>query len=127
LKGGAFVETLQQADAYAMFSYEEGFPLSLISAMSTGLPAFISNDTGGREAITPGHDGLVLNDFTDEEFDMLLPEVFGDKKRLVQMGRNARVKVEENFTLAHYTRKIRGAYTMIADFHSNRETRGCAT
>ncbi|MEI6070674.1 MAG: glycosyltransferase family 4 protein [Verrucomicrobiae bacterium] len=123
LKGSAFVETLQQADAYAMFSYEEGFPLSLISAMSTGLPALTSNDTGGREAVTPGLDGLVLNNFSHEEFDALLPEIFQDKKRLIQMGRNARLKVDANFTLDHYTRKIQAAYILISDFHHNRSSK----
>jgi len=123
LKGSAFVETLQQADAYAMCSYEEGFPLAMLEAMSTGLAGIVSNDTGGREAITPGLDGLILNDFTDDEFDSTLTGFFNNKDRLIEMGRNARNKVEDHFTLAHYTRKIRDAYTMISDFHHTRSSK----
>jgi len=114
LKGNAFVETLQQADAYAMFSYEEGFPLSLISAMATGLPAITSNDTGGREAVSPGKDGIILKDFSDEEFDSVLPDLFTKQHALVEMGRQAREKVEEQYTQALYAGKIKAAYQRIS-------------
>jgi glycosyltransferase involved in cell wall biosynthesis len=110
-KGQALVDLLHQCDLYGICSYEEGFPISLLEAMSTGLPAIVSNDTGAREAITEGEDGLILNHFNDEEFDQKLAPLLSNPQKLAAMSKAAHQKVQENYTLKHYAERIRSEYT----------------
>jgi glycosyltransferase involved in cell wall biosynthesis len=104
---------LHQADLYAMCSYEEGFPLAMLEAMSTGLGVIASNDTGGREAIDPDVNGVILSDFNEAEFDAILAPLLRQPARLVEMGAEARRKIESNFTILHYNGRIKRAYEHI--------------
>lgn len=54
------LEFLSAADAIALPSYREGFPMSLLEGMAAGLPA-IATDVGGiPELVTNGHDGFLI-------------------------------------------------------------------
>jgi glycosyltransferase involved in cell wall biosynthesis len=51
---------LQRAALYAHPSYEDGFGYAPVEALACGVPAIVSADTGMRELIEPGRNGLVL-------------------------------------------------------------------
>jgi glycosyltransferase involved in cell wall biosynthesis len=53
------------ADAYAGPSLEDAFPLPQLEAMACGLPVIVSRRSGVSEIITPGVDGVVLEDSGD--------------------------------------------------------------
>jgi len=54
------LEFLSAADAIALPSYREGFPMSLLEGMAAGLPV-IATDVGGiPELVTDGRDGFVV-------------------------------------------------------------------
>jgi len=54
------LEFLSAADAIALPSYREGFPMSLLEGMAAGLPV-IATDVGGiPELVTNGHDGFLV-------------------------------------------------------------------
>ena len=110
-KGAALVETLHQCDAYSIASYEEGFGLSVVEAMCTGLPAIVSNETGAKEAITPGINGAILRDYTPEEFDRVLSPLFSNPQKLIAMSEAAREAVLSKYSLSHYTQRIQSEYT----------------
>lgn len=74
--------------------------------MSTGLAAIVSNDTGAREPVEHGKSGLILHRFDDDEFDAELEPVLRNPERIVEMGRAARARIEENYTLEHYCERI---------------------
>jgi len=114
LKGDALVQALHRADVYCLPSYEEGFPISQLEAMSTGLPAITSNDTGGREAVTDGVDGLVLSDFTAEEFETKLRPWLIQRESMVRAGVAAAEKVRTRYSMENYTRYVANCYSMIA-------------
>ena len=110
-KGAALAEVLQACDVYAIGSYEEGFGLSVVEAMCTGMPALVSSETGAKEAITVGRDGAILRDYTPEEFDQVLSPLFSEPQRLVDMSQAAREKVLSRYSLQHYAERIRAEYT----------------
>jgi len=113
IKGEALQTMLRNSDLYALPSYEEGLPFSVLEAMSTGLAAIVSNDTGAREPVEHGKSGLVLHRFDDEEFDSEVEPMLRDPERIVEMGRRARTRIEHNYTLDHYCERIAKALEKI--------------
>ena len=110
-KGAALAEILRQCDVYSIASYEEGFGLSVVEAMCTGLPAIVSSETGAKEVITVGRNGAILRDYTPEEFDQVLGPLFSDPQKLVDMAGAARDIVLAKYSLKHYAERIRSEYT----------------
>ncbi len=51
---------LQQASLCVHPAYQDGFAYAPAEAMACGVPALVSEDTGMKELITPGVDGMVL-------------------------------------------------------------------
>jgi glycosyltransferase involved in cell wall biosynthesis len=114
LKGEALVAALHAADAYCLPSYEEGFPISQLEAMATGLPAITSADTGGREAVSDGVDGIVLADFSPDEFDAKLRPWLTRPELLVAAGVAAAKKARADYSLESYARSVGRCYGIAA-------------
>ncbi len=107
IKGPAMSAFLADCDLTAVLSYEEGLPLALLEAMSTGLPSIVSTDTGAKEVPEDGLEGVHLTAFTDDEFDTKLSGLFRDTERLLDMGIRARLKIEQQFDTARYKRDLK--------------------
>jgi len=105
-KGEALKELIPQWDLYLLPSYEEGFPVSVLEAMSAGIPAIVSNDTGAREAVLQDEGGVVLNSFTPEEFDQRLLPLCKNRDLRIQKGQEAKERIRNNFTLQKYQEKL---------------------
>jgi starch synthase len=112
IKGAAFQDFLSNSDLCAVLSYEEGLPLAMLEAMSSGLPPIISTDTGAREVMEDGLEGVHLTDFTDEEFDSKLRGLLRSPRLLPIMGERARLKIKQGFDTRCYTKNLR---TIIAN------------
>ncbi len=101
-------------DAYAagnvvmLSSISEGFPFTLIEAMSCGR-ATVSTDVGGvREAV--GDTGLVVPPRDPEAMAAAALELLGDPARRRAMGEAARLRVIEQFTLRQTIDTFRSIY-----------------
>ncbi|MEV4341312.1 GT4 family glycosyltransferase PelF [Streptomyces sp. NPDC049590] len=101
-------------DAYAagnvvmLSSISEGFPFTLIEAMSCGR-ATVSTDVGGvREAV--GDTGLVVPPRDPERMAAAALELLGDAGRRRAMGEAARLRVIEQFTLRQTIDTFRSIY-----------------
>jgi glycosyltransferase involved in cell wall biosynthesis len=106
IKGDKLRTLLASCDLYCLPSYEEGLPFSVLEAMSSGLAAIVSNDTGAREPVQHGKSGMVLQRFDDDEFDAEVEPILEDPERIVAMGRAARERILEQFTLKHYFQRV---------------------
>ncbi|WP_173405663.1 MULTISPECIES: GT4 family glycosyltransferase PelF [Streptomycetaceae] len=105
-------------DAYAagnvvmLSSISEGFPFTLIEAMSCGR-ATVSTDVGGvREAV--GDAGLVVPPREPEPMARAALELLADPPRRARMGQEARSRVIERFTLARTVETFRVIYRDLA-------------
>ncbi len=78
------------ADAYVGPSLEDAFALPPAEAMACGLPVITSRNNGGSEMISPGVDGLILEEPTDAEaLAQLLRALYGDADLRRRLGENA--------------------------------------
>ncbi|MFE6170656.1 GT4 family glycosyltransferase PelF [Streptomyces sp. NPDC056464] len=105
-------------DAYAagnvvmLSSISEGFPFTLIEAMSCGR-ATVSTDVGGvREAV--GDTGLVVPPRDPAAMAAAALELLGDPVRRRAMGEAARLRVIEQFTLRQTIDTFRAIYHELA-------------
>ncbi|MGW4538281.1 GT4 family glycosyltransferase PelF [Streptomyces chartreusis] len=105
-------------DAYAagnvvmLSSISEGFPFTLIEAMSCGR-ATVSTDVGGvREAV--GDTGLVVPPRDPAAMAAAALELLGDPERRRAMGEAARLRVIEQFTLCQTIDTFRAIYHELA-------------
>jgi glycosyltransferase involved in cell wall biosynthesis len=105
-KGEALKELIPQWDLYLLPSYEEGFPVSVLEAMSAGIPAIVSNDTGAKEAVLKDEGGVVLSTFAPEELDRRLLPLCQNRDLRIQKGQEAKEKIKNYFTLEKYREKL---------------------
>ncbi|MEU1042467.1 GT4 family glycosyltransferase PelF [Streptomyces sp. NPDC005551] len=101
-------------DAYAagnvvmLSSISEGFPFTLIEAMSCGR-ATVSTDVGGvREAV--GDTGLVVAPRDPAAMAAAALDLLGDRERRRALGEAARLRVIEQFTLRQTVDTFRAIY-----------------
>ena len=102
-------------DAYAagnvvmLSSISEGFPFTLIEAMSCGRST-VSTDVGGvREAV--GDTGLVVPPREPEPMAAAALELLRDPERRARLGEQARLRVIDQFTLRQNIDGFRSIYT----------------
>ena len=105
-KGEALKELIPQWDLYLLPSYEEGFPVSVLEAMSAGIPAIVSDDTGAREAVLKDEGGVVLSTFAPEELDRRLLPLCQNRDLRIQKGQDAKERIKNYFTLEKYQEKL---------------------
>lgn len=89
---------LAACDLSSSSSYREGFPRSILEAMSTGRAIVTTDSVGCRETIIPELDygySLSLKDL--DKFARTIVDIVNDKERVKQMGLNARKAVETYF------------------------------
>ena len=114
-KGEALKQIISQWDLYLLPSYEEGFPVSVLEAMSAGIPAIVSNDTGAREAVAKDEGGVVLSTFAFEELDRRLLPLCQNRNLRIQKGQEAKERVRNYFTLGKYQEKLGRLHEVFQD------------
>jgi len=110
LKGDRLVEKMHSCQLYCLPSYEEGFPISLLEAMSTGLPAIISSDTGAAEAVSHSGNGIQLATFEAPEFEARLLPFLSNHQWLIQASHAAGETARQFFSLEAYSSRLHSEY-----------------
>jgi starch synthase len=108
------VELYQESNLFVFPSMNEGLSLALLEAMSAGLPVIACNDTGAEDCISPGKDGLLVPGRDEGALARAILWCYDHPDELRAMGAEARLKIEENFTLAHYQRRLLDFYKSLA-------------
>ncbi len=81
---------LQAADAFALASSNEGFPCSLLEAMSAGLPSLVSNIPANAQLIKPGIHGMHFPVGDEQAIAEALHSLRRDANLRARMGAAAR-------------------------------------
>jgi glycosyltransferase involved in cell wall biosynthesis len=81
-----------------------------------GKPVIASDIGGIPELITPGNDGLLFKPGDIEDLRVKLQYFADDQERAVEMGMNAREKVEQKYSVeVHYQRLMEAYQYVLAD------------
>lgn len=94
------VSVMPDLDILCLMSQWEGLPMSIVEAMSVGLPV-IATDVGGvREAVVQGETGLLVPRTADALADAVAG-LLAEPARWTSMRERARQVFETRFTLTH--------------------------
>jgi glycosyltransferase involved in cell wall biosynthesis len=90
-------ELLRAVDAFALPSYREGVPVSLLEAMASGLPVIATNIRGAREVLEPGKTGILVDRGSAAELLRAVQTLASDAELRRQLGAAARKSVEKHY------------------------------
>lgn len=97
---------LSAADVYAFPSRHEGLPVAPLEAMACGLPVVGAAASGVADVV--GDTGLVVPTGDAEALAAGLGSLLGDDERRLQLGRLARERVQDHFSLESVGARLRG-------------------
>jgi len=102
-------EWLQNFDVFLLYSKWEGLPLSILEAMSHGLPIVASDIKGNNELVSETNGILVpINDI--DRLTAVLLSLPDKKEMLKEMGENSRKLIKEKFDIMDFVRKYKNVY-----------------
>ena len=87
------------ADVYCMSSTSEGLPMSLLQAMSIGLPAIVTDVGGMAEVVKNAHAGIATPVGDEEAMAEAIVRMASDERQRIVFCENAMTAYEELFTL----------------------------
>ena len=102
------LEELSKGDIFVFISAWEGFPYTVLEAMSCGLPIIASNVGGVDEAVDSSCGILVNNDAGQIRAAVL--KLINDKELSLRMGERARTIVQQKFSLDKMLVEIENVY-----------------
>lgn len=93
------LDILKKADVYCLPSYNEGFPMGVLEAMSAGI-AVVSSYAGGiPDAISDGVDGLLVDAGDIKNLEQALITMISDRDANREFVNAAKTKFDDNFSL----------------------------
>jgi len=96
---------LAVTDVFVLPSRKEGVSNALLEAMSQGLPVIAADDElgGNREVVRDGVDGYLVGLGDSVRFAEALLRLLSDPKLRRDVGRRARCRIEQEFSLQRIT------------------------
>lgn len=91
-------EYFMQTDLYVLPSHNEGLPLSVLEAMSYGLPVVTTNVGGVPELVRDGEDGFLITPGDIEALENAICRMVLNPDLRKSMGASARTRVEEKYS-----------------------------
>lgn len=104
------VQHMRRASIYVLPSVDEPYPMSVLEAMSLGLPVVVTDSCGLAGAIERTGAGLVV----DDSLDALVSSVarmLDDAELRTAMGRSGRTHVREQLSMTSIARQLEALYS----------------
>ena len=108
-------DLLAQTDIFILTSVWEGFPLSILEAMRTGLPVIASDAGGVSEAVKHGINGFLIPTGAIKELKESLRKLLEDEDARAAMGEAGRVLFENHFLFDVMAAKTLGVYKKVLE------------
>jgi glycosyltransferase involved in cell wall biosynthesis len=104
---------LEHAAVYALPSYCEGLPMSVLEAMAAGLPVVCTPVGGVPEAVTDGCEGWMIPPGDVGALAGALDKLLSDAGLRRRMGEAARRKVESTFSVTQVVPQVERLYEQL--------------
>jgi glycosyltransferase involved in cell wall biosynthesis len=98
----------------------EASSFSLMEQMATGKPIVTSDHGGSKEIVRDGVDGYVVPAETVAPLADALRKLLGDSDRRAEMGRSARQRIVNEFSVQRFSERTAEAYREALAFHRRR-------
>ncbi|HUF61987.1 MAG TPA: glycosyltransferase family 4 protein [Verrucomicrobiales bacterium] len=102
VQGEAKTAALRDASLFCFPSFNEAFPLTVLEAMSAGLPIVASDAGAVRDALVEGEGAYLVPPRNGERLHDALAQLIGDPAARERMGAFNRKRYEELFTVERY-------------------------
>lgn len=103
-------EYYRQSSLFVFPSVNEGLGQALLEAMASGLMVLATDKSGAQDCVTDGVEGLIVPARDANELARALLWSYEHPEQLLTMGRAARARIEAEFTLDHYNRRVIALY-----------------
>ncbi len=107
-------EILSGADIFALPTNWEGFPLSILEAMRSGLPVVASDVGGVAEAVADGETGFLTPSGSIAALRERITSLLTEPALRRRMGAAGRARYERDFTLSGMIEKTRNVYRSVS-------------
>jgi glycosyltransferase involved in cell wall biosynthesis len=104
---------MRASDVLCLPSYREGFPVTIIEAAATGVPAIGSRIYGITDAIVEGETGLLFEAGDVQQLAQCMRTLAGDASLRRRMGQKARERALRDFAQAQLTAALLGYYRQL--------------
>jgi len=99
---------LQDSDIFVLISKWEGLPLTILEAMSVGLPVVVSN-VGGISEVVNTENGILVENKVDD-IEQALVELIQNRGLRLKMGESGYEKVKQSFSLGKMLEELEYIY-----------------
>lgn len=103
-------DELRNADVFCRPSFSEGMPLTLLEAMSSGLPAVVTPVAGVPEVVSDNTTGYLVPTGEIEPLTDALAELIQDEEKRREMGKRSREVILEEYSWSVRTDRILSTY-----------------
>ena len=97
-------------DLYVLSSTREGLPNTVLEAMAMGVPIVSTDVDGVKEAVSDQREAFLVPAQDSGKLAEGIARMLDDRELRERLARDARAKVETDFSFAHRTRTIENLY-----------------
>jgi len=108
------IELYREADVFVLPTWREGFPNVVLEAMAAGLPVVATAVGAIPDALEDGAQGILVPARDVGALATALASLVQDRELRLAMGRRARVRVEERFSLPAVIERLGALYDELA-------------
>lgn len=103
-------EALWASDLFALASWREGLPVSLLEAMAASLPSVVTSVGGNSEVVVEGETGFLVPPGDAAEMAERMTQLLDDPMLRKRMGEAARRRIEVEFSAERMVRETEALY-----------------
>jgi glycosyltransferase involved in cell wall biosynthesis len=115
---------LAAADVLTLPSTQEGMPYVILEAMASGVPVVSTSVYGIPETVAHEETGLLVDPQDDDALRRALAALIDRPEARERMGRAARRRFDDHFTLGRQLRAMESLYLDVARMGRRRQQRG---
>lgn len=105
-------EHLKQSHIFTLITNWEGFPRSILEAMSCGLPVVATDVAGIPEAVTEDC-GILVEKENQQEITNAFQQLLSNPDLIEQKGKKARARVEQKFSIENTVEQTNQVYNQL--------------